>query len=903
MAAAAAASTPPPNRPDVIQSAALSGSAPVHPTHTHEVSITGILTITITSTNADGSPKKLERHLKVSVGGRQITNQAVVKKMFEKSMLIQQMSRSFLEKSASTKTHSVQTSPASSTSPASPTKLRFTLTEQGHFSVQNLADSTETASSPVIPSSGLMKGAAVEAGQVARIVGETARIARTHHECRKQLDEIFENIPARNVVADLEKIIGENSRSMPIKKLAQKLTPEMQKKHLQKMDPTITTLSQLLARPGNEGLRFALSDKLEAAHKDAKTTSRLSGVFGKEIEKTKRSELLTFIVANAQIPIVHEPAAQKKETSAGQLSIELEEEVLTTNAESSHTQQDLRTLLPIQAVKEVIQEEADKQWLADLKGDVERQGTPVKEILLKSQNPRLFPYIHADIQANSTEPGRTKLLEFCIDWVKANRDTAEPSEYEKVKGIIAQIIANVKGNEPYTSPVQKLGLVLEEETQKQTMLQRLDSLLHLDPAVRKAKIAAFKPAGRAEIKCWFEKADKPMDVKQMKPVKDTVDEVIKEKADEKLLTALKNNAQVKGVNLSELLVLSNTDIIPTERLFRCIREDLKTKGQQNEKEILLQFCIDWVTANRNSTEYDEASPFIGEIIDYAISNGMLSLGQQLGKAKGQNFVYLEPMIIPEAKATSFEEVLENVKNNKTKFPGDKSYTQTVAQVADDLLTLQKAFYKQMTPHDLMQDKVPVGTNTAVKASEKFSEKFHDYFVAQIRAEKNSKKQERLIKFLIDVTQACKEKGDIQSAKTMYEALSTTQCNADRIVNAQYQKMKGGHYGILAVAHGKLFHYNDALRAETPKATVTVPSQVPYLYALEHAPAREDILIRDEEYNTQMLLDKRNLAQEYLKLPSSSPPSPRVAVTPKLETPKLGTTLCSLISDFGKPKGS
>ena len=788
----------------------LSVSKVLYESHKVEATAEGLLKITIflkdekgqKLENPDRSPRQIEKLLRISVGQDVIRNPEVVKKMaasFESGMLIQEMAGHMLERGAETATHDVTKKEAG---------LRFSLDDKG-ISVQKVAQKTADAPSKVETTAtvsyadiqtkhGTLKGSKFTEESVRHAAQESVRIATTHHDCKAHLDRIFTDLPPSKVVQALEQIIGKNA--LPLSKLPGQT-------RFKGLDPEIQNLAHLLNKPGNEGLRYALMDKLAEARRDVSEKGSMWDTLKRGIGDKARSDLLGFILERVHIPA---------------------------------------------------------------------------------------PSVPEDIDITEADDERAP----------AKADKPE------VDGVRPQFAKAKERTSDDLQPATELAPM--RDRRMDALLQSLHDKI-ADPAAIKRDIAALPPAQRTALKQALaqmiqekEKAQAKDAVGNLKVIQKALKEVIQENADKKLLSALKNNEKRGDVPVTELLILSNKSIIPTERLFTTLLEDLKTEVDENKRAVLLKFCVDWAKANRTSAAYEKASPIIAQIIAQATketaSINEKTLGAELRQIHTNDRGYEMPSVQEGAK--TFDSILKELRDTrletqgiKTVLPGPTGYDDTVKLVAADLGNIQKAFYQQMTPQNVTQNKANVDADidSPCRMSADFFNKTHAYFTAQIDAETDPAKKRRLIKFVINVTQACIDNRDYTSAMALRGVLFS--------INKQGQAqlksvVKDKTYDKLRKSHEELFKSSKNyanLKAKTKEASV--PALPPYLTSLEIAGSvRSDPFTDDEEYNMNPILAERGIAAEFLK----QQPTPSGAKAPAI---RLKTNLFSVISSTSLRKAA
>lgn len=273
----------------------------------HEMTVTdaGLLHLTVKVKVGDGPEQTIEKLLRVRVGGQVLTNMAAVSSLgrqFDQSLVIRGMVDQFLENAALDANHRVVVPGA--------TKLRFVLNEDG-FRVHRMAGETQDSGSQInitqmAARTGQMTGqrrASRETYQAAH--SEGIRLAQSHVQARRTLNDMFTGYSAREQVQALERIIGNNSiqlSSLPNKPRYRHGLASGQ------------TIGDIVKMPANQGLALALQDKLRTARQELARENRSffnrGPSFAIDPSKPEKNPLLKLIFDTVEPPREMESSPQ-----------------------------------------------------------------------------------------------------------------------------------------------------------------------------------------------------------------------------------------------------------------------------------------------------------------------------------------------------------------------------------------------------------------------------------------------------------------------------------------------------------------------------------------------------------------------------------------------------------------
>lgn len=201
----------------------------------------------------------------------------------------------------------------------------------------------------------------------------------------------------------------------------------------------------------------------------------------------------------------------------------------------------------------------------------------------------------------------------------------------------------------------------------------------------------------------------------------------------------------------EFLALAGVTVIGTVKLFSAIRDYLQS-DEVSTLLPLLGFCRYWYEFNQETKVIDAQ---VMSIFDDIVRMTEQHPQQQI-QASGQKLKELQG-IKPKLKLGL---VQIQVRNYRYEFPKlverleGKEYTQIVQEVAQDILGIQVALYRQISPHCFIPEK---STQLDQKKKEQYSHflsQLRSFFIDSILNESVPAKRARLVAFFIDVVKVC-----------------------------------------------------------------------------------------------------------------------------------------------------
>jgi hypothetical protein len=255
-------------------------------------------------------------------------------------------------------------------------------------------------------------------------------------------------------------------------------------------------------------------------------------------------------------------------------------------------------------------------------------------------------------------------------------------------------------------------------------------------------------------------------------------------------------AQVKEKEQFEgALILSSTSLTPTKPLFeeissqlKKIQEELINEATPADKKValerdavtLLGFCEKWLKENSKTPEFEKAKISLAAVIE-------MYRKEELKQLLGRPFTYAQ-VIAGLSAAETYKPAVASIASGSEKlgailtelretrfgsqrFGSQEEYNKKISLLANDLEKAQKRLFGQLDPSDLVQSNWPVNKLNAGKEFAEFADKISMHFSNSIFLEKDADKQERLMKFLINLATKSLENGDFASAGAIFNALN------------------------------------------------------------------------------------------------------------------------------------
>lgn len=368
--------------------------------------------------------------------------------------------------------------------------------------------------------------------------------------------------------------------------------------------------------------------------------------------------------------------------------------------------------------------------------------------------------------------------------------------YKHLPGMIAATNGQEKSKLEHLQGVLKLVMLEKGEFPPQQVQTRVTQLLALSGAALKGAVESLSPADRLELQRWLPQMIRMKEglpdpdgvVVKYRGIISVLTEVAFTMASRELLAQIKTlHATQDGADTiytAQLLMMHNEALIPTKDLFELILNEFTKAGSRlttDEKTILMGFCVRWVEANRDTTQFDVAVPVLRQIAAHGTAHESGS-----AQRSAAQLTRLLPPLIPAAvpaaapavrtppapavaeEADDFKTILSGLYG--TRFGGDAAYARNVRKIAADFSAMQAAQRAIIYPQDLVRSKWAGGESPVVKNYRDFLLQMTNFVSRQIQAEPDPVKQRRLIKFFINIGATCLENGDQASAKAIYNAL-------------------------------------------------------------------------------------------------------------------------------------
>lgn len=241
--------------------------------------------------------------------------------------------------------------------------------------------------------------------------------------------------------------------------------------------------------------------------------------------------------------------------------------------------------------------------------------------------------------------------------------------------------------------------------------------------------------------------------------------VFKDKNDH-LLLALERRSQKVILGLC----LANESVIDTRLLFELLVERVVARMVEKKSGFVLvslyAFVYEWLNANRHTELFVKAQPSLQALCELADLGDYLKVKSICEKIKiliTQELPPLNPIPL-QTVTRSFDDLLSELRIGSLG-------VDAVTQVSWDLTLHQWQLICRLSEHDFIKSKWGHASGRALFKFVEFQNTFNDFIHDKILQEKTFEARIGLVKFFLQVANACLEHADFTSSFVIYQALN------------------------------------------------------------------------------------------------------------------------------------
>jgi hypothetical protein len=298
-------------------------------------------------------------------------------------------------------------------------------------------------------------------------------------------------------------------------------------------------------------------------------------------------------------------------------------------------------------------------------------------------------------------------------------------------------------------------------------------------------IACMKSEERISLKMALEEARKLKGTEEVDKCLQMHQTVTEQRLDAQLVELICNKGAIKidefrTVDLWSLLFVSSESIVPTERLFTLILNEIRNNQPKADPEeklsprvvktIKLQmFCLKWLEENRSNALVAKAKDSIEAIVALTDTDASGEIKVQCERLRKELAVALQPLPAPELSIPS-------AKSPRKLFGDCKDLADdstNIKSVARDLMQYQMLLFRNLTPSHLIEAKWGKGRSFLNMISG-FNVAITEFLVDLVLGQPDREIRANILKFLIKVEKTALDADDFATAFAIYLACNNSE---------------------------------------------------------------------------------------------------------------------------------